>query len=109
MQEQKKSASKDSLLLTIGLPDGSQSLFHATMLSFPQGAIQQVVEQLHDTETLRHILAGLEQGPSKLGEASEWMAGRGCPGVEITPVDTIGVYHLETDAPQNTILVDAPL
>ncbi len=106
MQEQNKSASRDSLLLTIGLPDSSHSCFHAAMLSFPQGAIQQVMTQLRDTKVLQYIISGLEQDPSRLGEASEWMAGKGCPGVEIAPVDMVGVYHLETDAIQHTIEAD---
>lgn len=93
-----KSANRESLLLTITLPttDRTRSPFHAAMLSFPRGAAQQVVAQLHSKGTLQLILNGLDQSPDKLREASEQMAGRGCPEVEIVPVEMVGYYHLQT-------------
>lgn len=47
------------------------------------------------------ILDGLTNSPDRLGEASGKMEGRGCPGVEIEPVETVGYYHLETEAPRS--------
>lgn len=98
MQSQNNQFSRNSLLLTIILPhkNGLYDSFHAAMLSFPQGTAQQVIDKLHNSKMLLYILDGLERDPGKLAEVSEWMERNGCPGVEITPVGTVGYYQLQT-------------
>ena len=87
-------AGRDRLLLTVTFPikENLTASFRAAMLSFPQGSVQQVLTQLQDR---------LTNSPDRLGEASGKMEGRGCPGVEIEPVETVGYYHLETEAPRS--------
>ncbi len=96
-------AGRDRLLLTVTFPikENLTASFRAAMLSFPQGSVQQVLTQLQDREMLWLILDGLTNSPDRLGEASGKMEGRGCPGVEIEPVETVGYYHLETEAPRS--------
>lgn len=90
-------AGRDSLLLTVTTPiKDSPAPFHAAMLSFPKGAVQDVLHQLQDKELLSLILDGLDYNPDRLEEATGRMAGRGCPGVGIEPVEMVGYYHLET-------------
>ena len=96
-------AGRDRLLLTVTFPikENLTASFRAAMLSFPQGSVQQVLTQLQDREMLWLILDGLTNSPDRLGEASGKMEGRGWPGGGIEPVETVGYYHLETEAPRS--------
>ena len=83
-------AGRDSLLLTVTTPiKDSPAPFH-------KGAVQDVLHQLQDKELLSLILDGLDYNTDRLEEATGRMAGRGCPGVGIEPVEMVGYYHLET-------------
>jgi len=98
MQTQNEPNSRDFLLLTIILPvqNGSYEPFHAAMLSFPQGKVQEVVNQIRNPKVLQEILDALEHDPQKLGKTSARMAENGYPKVEILPVEMVGYYQLQT-------------
>lgn len=94
--------SMDSMLLTIIFPrtDSQPSQFCAAMLSFPQGNAELVLHHLQDKSVLRELiqcLAGDEEG---LYVLSDKLAQKGCPQLEIRPVDKIGYYDLGVITPR---------
>ena len=100
---ERDSAGRDRLLLTVTFPikETPAAAFHAAMLSFPEGSVQQVLTQLQDRETLLLILDGLTDSPERLGEATDRMKENGCPKVVIEPVETVGYYQLGTETPSH--------
>ena len=84
---ERDSAGRDRLLLTVTFPikETPAAAFHAAMLSFPEGSVQQV----------------LTDSPERLGEATDRMKENGCPKVVIEPVETVGYYQLGTETPSH--------